>query len=595
MGIDQLGGKLGDRIAEINTRAKLSTLDRMRPMVTRFGLDMQHEFFRLTGKEVSETIGPLWRRIGEHSDAPDWLRRTGAFIADGKGQWATIFASAATGALISGGLGDAINNELSPITQAMIALDPNTPLSAADGAAALARGIQEDIDYYDEAAKTGVDHQRMRILTRLQQTPLAAEQILELVRRGAIDETLAHQLFHRAGMQADERLLMLQLRRQHISPAEAVAMWNRAVISEAEALDVANLWGLDAQDMRNLLQLGGEPPAIGDLMLAWQRGAINESQFDRGVIQGPLRNEWIPTVKELRWRPLPPTEVADAVNQGHMPRDVATQIASESGIRPEDFAVIVDNAGIPPAPQEALDWLNRGLWTEADFRRAFLESRLKNRYIDMFIKSRERLLPQETARSLLAQGFITEARCAQILTQHGFAEVDVAVMVAEALDNKRKDARTLTVGQMLTLYEDQEISREFLVDFLASEEYDQANIDLLIALADWSRLRRYRDAVVTRIKSGLIKGLLSEADASTAMDRVGVPHERRDTLLALWEQERLTVTRDLTTAQLISAAKKGILDVLTVLSRLVGQGYAQADAEVLLAINGVDLTSPAAP
>jgi len=55
----------------------------------------------------------------------------------------------------------------------------------------------------------------------------------------------------------------------------------------------------------------------------------------------------------------PVGEAADAVNQGHLSVDAARKVAQENGVRAADFDVIVANAGIPPGPQEALDWVNR--------------------------------------------------------------------------------------------------------------------------------------------------------------------------------------------------------------------------------------------
>lgn len=579
---DSLGGKLGTRLADVVSRAMIDHRQRARPELVRLGMTMQEEFFRLTGGEVAGTIGPFFQVVSDHPDAPDWFKRTGAFIAAGKGQWATLAAGAATGALMGTGLLDVFTNWMRPAIGELIREAPNTPLSPADAAAAQLRGLSWGPNLWTDAAQAGVNEDRFRILMSLQSNTLQITEILELLNRKEIDATLAAKLFKRAGWTDEQLSFLFHLRHTILSIQDAAAMWNRDIVSTEDGRRIAEMNGYAADDFDRFAALGGEPPDMTALILAWQRGVITESDVDRALIQGPLRKEWIPVIKNMRYGPLGPGEVADAVNQGHMEFSAAQSIAAQSGVRPEDFQVIVDNAGLPPGPQEALDWLRRGLITEQQFREAFLESRLKNKYIQLYLDSLPILLTRTEITSLYSKGAMDRPQATERLLQLGYSPENAAIILTGASHEKTTAERDLTKSELLELYSDQAITAEELIAALGSMGYSDDEAGQYVALADLRRFRRFWNAAVSRVKSSYVTRRLDVNEASSALDALNVPPAARDDYLALWDIERGVVTKELTTAQVVAAAKAGIFDVNTATNRLMGQGYDNADAIVLL-------------
>lgn len=581
-GPDSLGGKVGTRVADILSRVLVEHAERSRPERVRLGMALQEEFFRLTGSEVNRTVGGFFRVVSDHPEAPDWFKRTGAFIADGKGQWATLAAGAATGALFGTGLLDVFTNWLRPAIGELMREKPNTPLTPADAAAANVRGLTWGPDLWTDAGQAGVNEDRFRVLEQLQsQTPQLLE-ILTLLNRGHIDANEAIALFRRAGWTAAHYTHLLQLRKSLISLPDAAAMWNRDIVSTEEGRIIASHNGYSPEDFDRFAELGGEPPDTTSLILAWQRGIITESDVDRALIQGPLRKEWIPVIKNMRYGPLGPQEAADAVNQGHMTFEAAQAVAAQSGVRPEDFQVIVDNAGIPPGPQEALDWVRRGLITADDFRTAFLESRIKNKYIDLYLSSLPILLTRTEITSLYSKGAMTREQAATRLLQLGYSTENADIILTGASHEKTTAERDLTKSELLELYTDQAISADDLTAALASMGYTADEAAEYVQLADLRRLRKFWNAAISRTKAGYVTRRLDLNEASAALDSLNVPPNARDDYLALWDIERSVVTKELSTAQVVAAAKAGIFDVNSATNRLMGQGYAQEDAVVLL-------------
>ena len=592
---DGVAGKLGGRVAEYLARAYASTKERTGGHTVRLGMALQDEFFRLTGAEIRGTVGPLFAQLADQPDGPQWAKDLFNFVGRGQGQWQTLLAGSAVGAALGSGILDLVNNELNPLITPIIASNPNGKLSPEQAAAVLVHGLNWGADLEFEAAQKGINRERFTALQELQTTVLSPDTIVELYRRGEVDQAFALRLMHRAGVDGDHAKRMLSLSRALIPMADLGQMWNRSIVSTDQLHALASLNGFTTTDADRYAELGGEPPSPDLLYRAFRIGLIDADRLRRGIVQGPIRNEWFDIIEHLQFHSMTPDSAAAAVTQGHMDPGRARAIASEYGLKPDDMDTLIETAGRPPGVEFAAEAFLRGFLTEADWEAMFLESAIKNRYIPVMRQMRTRLVPQETARSLLAKGVMTLARCTEILTQHGFAPDDVAALIAGSTAERSQATRDLSLSAVRDLYAEQEITADDARQMLLALGFDDNEAQWELDLADLARVRSYRNAVVTRIRSGVVKGLMTPDDASNALDALAVPPARRDTLLNLWAIEQSTVTRDLTPAQIVSAAKKSIMDVPTAQARLVGQGYAASDAVTLLAISGVDVSTLTGP
>lgn len=582
MASSDLGAGVAGKLADVVVRSKTAATERLAPHYARVGAQILESFFDLTGGEVKATVAPVWAMVADHPDAPDWLRRTGAFVARGHGQWQTLLAGTATGAAMGGGLGALITNEMNPAILPLIADNPHGVLAPADAAAVTARHIEVPWSPSHEARYTGIDASRFDALVALQSTVMSYVEVLDLLNRGAFTDGSALNAMLRAGWDRDQAALVLRLRRQLLSVQDLAAMANRNIVTDEQGRELAALTGWTGQDFDRFNLLGGEPPDLQSVILAWRRGIITENDVNRAIIQGPIRKEWIPTVKALQWDPLPLTEAADAVNQGHLSMAAATAIAAQNGLQAKDFAVIVDNAGIPPGPQEALDWVNRGLITEGEFRTAFLESRIKNKYIDLYLKSRTAVIPAETVGVMLRRGVITTDRAVALWVEHGYTDQDAADLAANASAAKTASTRDLTQAQVVALYADREITTDEATAMLAALGYDDTEVSWVLDLADLNRFARLSAALISKVRSQYVTRHITAETALTTLDASGINPDQRDDLMTLWNLERDVITKDLTPAQIVAAAKGGNMDPATALDRLVGQGYAPDDARILL-------------
>ena len=584
---DTLGGKLGTRVAALAAKSRIETTRRLSPVFVKTGMALQEEFFRLTGMELATTVGQVYQAILDESLPDQRTRDLLQFLVDSRGQMSTIIGLSGISSGFGQGVGALLSNDLNPVITKLIARTPYSLLSVADAASAAAKGLADYTYLANEAAGGGIERPRFDILTAIAELTPSAVDILDLANRGIIHPDRIPYWFRRAGYSDDAAAAMVALRTAVLSVQDLAAMENRGIITVDEGRRIAQMTGYSAADFDRFDLLAGEPPDLTTTILAWQRGIISESDVDRAILQGPLRREWIPVAKNLRWVPLSAADAADAVNQGHMSLADAQQVAKENGLKPELFQVIIDNAGIPPGPQEALEWVSRGIITPEQFRTIFLESRIKNKYIDLYLQSRQRLLTLGEIRLLYRDGAMTRDQGIERLQLLGFSAENAAIVITGAAAQRTAKARDLTRDQVISLYRDQIITRDDALAMLNAMGWDDQDAAWIVDLADMQRLQAFANAALSRVRSQYVAHKIDENDASAAIDALNISPDARDAYINLWAIERGVVTKELTTAQVIAAAKRSFISVDDAQARLEGQGYAPDDAEIMLGLSGL--------
>lgn len=577
-----LGARVGTRVASLVADATVSTKQRLAGHTVGVAQEVLTNFTNHVSDEIRAAMGDVWSKLADDPDTPESFKPLMQSLARERGQaWAWI-GGTATGAALGAGILGLLTNEFAPVINKLIAANPHGILSPDTAAQAYARNVGGDVVLEFDAAANGMDQHRFAALVELARSRLTADEVISAWRRGAIGENEVNTYLHLAGYGAPDASVIKHFREQPLSPADAAAAWARSELTDTQTDHIGQKSGVTAEDMRILRALAGQPPAPEEVLLAWRRGVIQESDVDRALIQGPIRNEWLPVIKALQWAPLPVGEAANAVNQGHLSYAEAEQVARENGYKPEAFKTIVDNAGIPPGPQEALDWVNAGYITEAQFRDIFLESRIKNKYIDLYLQSKRYILPPDTIRLLYGRGAFTQEQAMQRLLQRGLSTEDAAAYIQGASAQKTEKSRDLTVAQVLELRADGLISNEDALAMLEATGYDADEALWVTELADLRRVARFVTAAINRTKASYIAGRLDETRAGTVIDSLGLPPEFKDNAFALWDLERTTVTKGLTAAQIVKAVKTGLLSRDQGIARLTGQGYAEEDAILYL-------------
>lgn len=584
------GGRLADRLADTVIRAMVDTKGRLAPEAQRLGLSIFTEATNHVSDEVRSAAGGIFRQIATDPKLDPKARALFHHLGNTRGQAYGWIAGAILGTAAGAGLMDVLTNYMSEPIGAMIAQNPRSYLSPEAVAALQARGITTQFDLYYEGAVKGLNADRQQALRELAQTPLTPDDILVLLNRGHYTADSAYTALVRTGMAPNYIDAKMSLARNYLSPQDTASGWARNARTREQVVDNAKLWGLDESAANVLMELAGEPPPLDAVIGAWRRGIMTEADVDRAIVQGPIRNEWIPAVKALQFQVLPADQAAISVTQGHLTYEQGLAKAQLSGVTEEDFKVVVDNAGLPPGIDFAAEAFARGFIDLPTWRSMFLESRIKNKWIPVMEQMLTKLIPADTARLAYRLGVYPLDAAVQTLKGHGFSDVDARAQLAIEDARKHESSKDLTRAQVISLYEDEIVPREQAEAMLTAIGYDGQEVTWQLGLADINKVRRFVNALVTKVHNAFLSANIDADQAAELLTEAGVGTQARDNYLTLWQLEQDAMSANLTTAQIQAAIKRGLLSDQEATDRFVRRGYRQADAAIL-----VQLAHPAGP
>lgn len=168
-------------------------------------------------------------------------------------------------------------------------------------------------------------------------------------------------------------------------------------------------------------------PGVAQAFELWRRGLIDEGGFRKAAKREALEAEWIDALVGLKRRLLSPAELANAVVQGFKTVPQASPDAEKQGYTAADFQTMVDVTGLPPGPETGLDWLRRGILTDAEFAQLVKEGHTKPKYIPFYEQARNHVLSAAEYAGLRLRGWITaqESYTGGALTGYDQAEMDL--------------------------------------------------------------------------------------------------------------------------------------------------------------------------
>ena len=215
------------------------------------------------------------------------------------------------------------------------------------------------------------------------------------------------------------------------------------------------------------------------------------------------------------------------------------------------------------------------------------------------------------ARTLYGAGRLTQPQLEDILASANYKTDEIQVILA-AEDLKRAVGTQLTVTEELAAYRDQLIDGPDLRERLRTRGYDDADIDLLIAM-------QHRQLSPSNVVDALIRGQLTPEEATAKLTGLGYSQADAQVLLSLrtkrlsegqvldalrrgliniqqatddlgklgWDPDQVQLflafqARRLDPAMIQAAVARGLMSPEEALQKLVALGYSQADAELIV-------------
>jgi hypothetical protein len=578
----QWGAKLGPRIAMLVVQAMAYAHVKLHDTKHRLAMAVFHSISNVISDEVHETMDGIFETL--HDSLPDDspAKPSLGFMRYKTGQ---LGALAGTGLQASGLLSSVatiMNNELAVGVYDTVRSNPHMLPDVGAVAQMVASQRIGAAEGIDAIAAQGIDNGWAAQLVSMATNFPAMTDALEMLRRGIIT---SDQLALWGALNSIPETIVgyfLQLKDSPISIADAALAVLRGNISQADGESIASENGFTSASFQTIVDNTGEPPGTDQLLEAYRRGFIDKATLERGILQSRYRNEWIPTIEQLRYSPMSTADAVDAVVQNHLTADQASSIADQNGLTPGVVDTLIATAGEPLSRTEMSELYNRGLATEAEFTQALDESRLKPKYTAHAFQLRTRILqPSELARAVF-NGVLDSKTAIAKTMEVGYSTEDATVLVGAEIASKTKSYRDAVVTSIDALYLDGIISQADATSGIIAMGYSGTEASLIVQAADFRRQATVITTAVHGVRTKYLGHHITDNQATGYLNTMGLPATQVTFLMSVWGIERGAYTKLLTEAQIVKAVEDKLVTATDGLARLVALGYTTGDATLLL-------------
>jgi hypothetical protein len=579
----QIGSKLGPKLAHIIAETIVTTKRKLLDTEHKARVHSMQTIIDRAGVEVADLYRPVWEETLAEADIPDSIREHINKIMSGQHQWQAIAGMAFSGSGAASALGTIISNFLAPGVRAAVSRDPQLTPSPETMAGLGVRGVFPLSEVFDLSGGAGYSADIVTALMNAASSWPDVTTTLELLRRQIIDQGAAETYLKRNGVPDGTIPQLLQLKSIVLAPADLADMAVRGVRTEADAAATALESGVDGKDFSDLTLITGEPPGLEQLLEGFRRGFIDQATLEKGIRESRYRNEWIPLLEQLRYSPISVADAVNAVIQNHLTAAEGEAIAQLNGLEPGQFPILQETAGEPLSRTEMEELYNRGLVTETEVNQALLESRVKDKYVDLAFQLHRKLIPIFQLEHALTAGTVDHATAVQIAMEQGFNARDSAIIASSGAAVKTDPYKKEVVTAIETAYVDSTLSQADAMSLIESMGFAATEAQFILEAADFKRVSRIVTQVANAVRGRYVARKISRAQAGNDLDGIGIPAAQRDSMLSLWDIELEANTRTLTEAQVVKAVKLTLIDTPTGTARLVAMGYSADDAALLIA------------
>jgi hypothetical protein len=385
---------------------------------------------------------------------------------------------------------------------------------------------------------------------------------------------------------------------QLITPAALADMVERGHLDIGAAQAEAQKQGVNNSRFALLVKNAGEPPGPMQLAEALRRGFINEQggsdtdpTYENGIRQSRLQTQWGEVIKKLdRWIPSP-NDAAEAAVRSMLDDQTARGFFQQFGGDPNFYDLVFNLHGAGPSPVEAGTLANRGIipWEgtgpqSTTFAQAVAESRFKTKWTDAYKQLATYRPPPRTVTAMFREGSIDRDTATKLLLNYGVTPDMVPAYLTPKANTQTQKAHELTEATIVTLYTEQALDSGQAHDLLSKHGYQDEDITYILEAADIKRQLQESNLVVNVVKTMYLHGKITYNNAVTLLDAAQIVPNRRDYLLHLWDLEKQAGTKQLTEAQLMKAANAGVITQEVLKTKLQSMGYADDDADILIAL-----------
>lgn len=411
-------------------------------------------------------------------------------------------------------VGQLVAAALTPYTQAVTnslnAATPLVPLSPAEAAAAVQRGIMALPDGRHEARFSGVNDSRFETMVRLAGSPPAPSDLAVALRRGLISRERYREGLAQGGLRAEWHGIMDDLAVQLPTPTLALEAYLEGQISEDRARELYARFGGDPDYFDVAYDTMGTAPSPLEAATMARRGIIpwrgrgaGVVSFEQAFLEGPWRNKWMEPIERMSEYLPPPRTVTAMYREGSLSRARAADLLRAQNLQ-EDLV----NAYLTSATE-----------TKLEDTRKLAQTTILELYRGLLISR------ADTVGYLEALGYESE-------------DADYIVQVEDLRITQRYVS--LAVGRVRTYYVGRKIDRATAISALRRLQVDTEQVTDLLGVWDLELELNTKSLTAAEIQDALELGIYTEAQATAELVALGYTPRDAWIYLSVKAKRRLT-------------------------------------------------------
>lgn len=221
----------------------------------------------------------------------------------------------------------------------------DNPLSPADLADMVVRGIKTEEDAAAEALQSGMSNDSFAAMVLDTGEPPGLMQMLEGYRRGFIDQATLETGIRQSRYRDQWIPLLEQLRYEPMSVADAVNAAIQNYLTPDEAAKIADQNGLTPGAITTLLDTAGEPLSRTEMSQLVNRGEATEADFEQAMRESRVKDKYIPFAYALRRKIPEAYQIVTALSHGALDTATAVNRLMDDGYNETD-ATILAKSGV---------------------------------------------------------------------------------------------------------------------------------------------------------------------------------------------------------------------------------------------------------
>lgn len=305
-----------------------------------------------------------------------------------------------------------------------------------------------------------------------------------------------------------------------------------------------------------------------------------------------VRDEFVPDFLKLAKSTLSPADAVELAVKEIVPTDVARSLFEAAGGVGEQFQALVDASGDSVGIEKAADMLAHGLIDEGQMLQIIGLSRANPRFYKYYLPDPQtgippvvrKWLPIYELRLALETGIIDQATALEWMKQEGYDPQQSQLFLAASAIGTIQNPKTDSMAIILSEYQSNMLTEAQATEALTKLGYVPEAIPFLLQYAQSKAVIAARNTAITRVRAAYLLGLLTNDQATGDLSQLGVPAAAVRTLLTDWEVERSVPHTLLTTAQIGKLVKGGEMDTATATRYWGMRGYTSEDIAWLFQI-----------